>query len=113
MILDRLDQIKLVINELKATSITAGTPVAVWTPATGKWFRLLGWALSLSVAGSILFEDGSGTEFIRTPLLAAGIGIVAQFPYSGYLSSTQNNKLYLDVTASGAVSGYIYGIEEM
>jgi len=105
-----------VFKPVKAVAITAATPVAVWTPATGKRFRLLGFCLVPTVAASILFEDatGSGNEFLRFPLTAAVP--TAQVPVSlgllGYLSTTINNVLFLDVTATATISGYVYGTEE-
>ncbi len=105
-----------VFKPIKAVAITAGTPVAAWTPATGKRFRLLGFCIVPTVAASILFEDatGGGNEFLRFPLTAAVP--TAQIPVTlgqfGYLSTTANNALFLDVTASATVSGYVYGTEE-
>jgi hypothetical protein len=97
---------------VKAVAVTAGTPVSIWNPGGGKRFRLLGYHLSLSVAGSILFEDGSGTEFARTPLLAAGVGQPSPALGTGYLSATAGNQLCLDVTANGSVSGFVFGYVE-
>jgi hypothetical protein len=104
-----------VVKTIKATSITAGTAVSIWTPDAGLSnfrFVLMGYALSLSVAGAIIFEDATGAtnEFMRTPLMAAGVG---QSSPNGlcYMSSTIGNALFLDVTNSGTVSGYIFGVE--
>jgi hypothetical protein len=110
------DAFAYVFKPIKAVAITAGTPVAVWTPASGRRFRLLGFCIVPTVAASILFEDatGSGNEFLRWPLTAAVP--TAQIPVNigpaGYLSTTANNALFLDVTASATVSGYVYGTEE-
>lgn len=103
-----------IFKTIQAASITAGTPVSVWTPTSGKKFRVMGYVLSLSVAGAILFEDttGGANEFWRTALLAAGIGVPSPNLGNGHLSLAANNVLYLDVTATGTVSGFIYGIEE-
>src|SRR5260221_12214115 len=98
------DAIPYVFKPIKAVAITAATPVAVWTPATGKRFRLLGFCLVPTVAASILFEDatGGGNEVLRFPLTAAGPN--AQIPVSlgqfGCLSATANNALFLDVQAT-------------
>ncbi len=105
-----------VFKPIKAVAITAGTPVAVWTPASGKRFRLLGFCLNVTAVASILFEDATGgtNEFLRFPLTAAVS--TAQVPVNlgqfGYLSTTINNALFLDVTATATVSGYVYGTEE-
>jgi hypothetical protein len=113
MLIDRFDQVKLVIKNIAAHSITAGAPYTIWTPspATDK-FRIFGWSLSLSVDGEILFIDGS-TEAFRTPAMKGGIGLVGDLPFSGYLSSTAGNALALDVSSTGSVSGFVYGVEEM
>ena len=106
-------RIPSVFKTIAAVAITAGTPVAVWTPASGKKFRLMGGAVSLSVAGYILFEDNSGTVVWQSPTLLAGT------PYNlpdnfgnGILSAAANNPLYLDVSASGTVNGGVFGTEE-
>lgn len=101
-----------IFKKIAAVSITAGTPVSVWTPAGGKKFRVMAWMLSLSVAGAILFEDTTGTEVFRSSLMAAGIGLASPNIGNGYLSTAANNQLFLDVTATGTVSGFICGIEE-
>src|SRR5215218_2863662 len=59
------------LKNVAATAITAGTPVGIWTPAAGKRYRVLGFSLSLSVAGSIIFKE-AGAEKFRTPLALAG-----------------------------------------
>ena len=106
-------RIPSVFKSVAAVAITSGTPVAVWTPASGKKFRLMGGAVSLSVAGYILFEDNSGTVVWQSPTLLAGT------PYNlpdnfgnGILSAAANNPLYLDVSASGTVNGGVFGTEE-
>lgn len=97
---------------LAAVAITAGTPVIVWTPTAGKKFRLLGYSLSLSVAGAVILDDVAA-EFIRTPLMAAGVGTSSPAPMgNGFLSAAANNTLKLDVTATGSVSGFVFGTEE-
>lgn len=107
-----------VFKSLKAQSITAGTPVAVWTPATGKRFRLLGYEITAVGAGSaaIIFEDGSGgstQEFLRTQLVNSSTPLDTPSGFgNGYLSTTINNQLFLDATANTAVTGFLFGTEE-
>ena len=100
-----------VFKSIASTSVTAGSPVAGWTPASGKKFRLMGYALSLSVAGSVVLQDAT-TEKIRTPLMPAGIGQPSPAMGNGILSAAANNSLNLDVTATGTVSGFLFGTEE-
>lgn len=97
--------------QLQAQAITHATPVDVYTPATGKKWRILSYHLSDTVAGAIQFEDTTGVEFLRTPLLLASTPTGSPEMGNGYLSSAANNHLFLDVTVTGNVSGWI-GIEE-
>ena len=106
-----------VFKPIKAVSITAATPVAVWTPTAGKRFRLLGFCVLPTVANvGILFEDATGgtNEFLRFPPTAAVATSQVQVNLGlyGYLSTTVNNALFLDVTITSTVSGYVYGTEE-
>lgn len=97
--------------QLQAQSITHATPVDVYTPTAGKKWRILGYNLSTTVAGAIQFEDTTGVEVLRTPLLLAAAPFASGDMGNGYLSTAVNNHLFLDVTVTGAVTGWI-GIEE-
>lgn len=105
------------IVEVKAVAITAGTPVSVFTPDSGKKFNIVAYNLGVSAAGAIIFEDGSGgssAEILRSGTMATGDGAVVP-PGSlgtGVPSGTANNQLYMDVTASATVNGWI-GISEL
>ena len=51
LLLDAAGRLRLAFSPdtfkiIDAVAITAGTPATVWTPASGKKVRLLGWALS-------------------------------------------------------------------
>ncbi len=100
-----------VFKTIAAQAVTAETPVDLWTPASGKKFRLMGYALSLSVAGSVILKDDT-TEIIRTPLMDAGIGVTGPNLGNGILSAVADNKLKADVTATGTISGFVFGCEE-
>jgi hypothetical protein len=95
-----------------AVSVTSGTPVGIWTPTSGKKFRIMNWCVSLSVAGAVIFKDTSATEVFRTPLMPAGIGQCGPFMGNGYISLAVNNVLDIDVTSTGTVTGYVDGTEE-
>jgi hypothetical protein len=100
---------------IKNVSVTAGSAASIWTPADGKKFHLMGFAVSLSVAGYIIFEDAgtTATEFLRTPQMAAGTGMVSPANMgNGYASTTANNILKMDVSASGTINGFLFGTEE-
>lgn len=101
----------VVMKTIAAVAVTAGTPVAIWTPAAGFKFRLLGFVVSLTVAGSVIFKDG-GTEVARTGLLAANTAFQMPGIGNGYVSTAANNVLNMDVSATGSVSGFAFGYEE-
>ncbi len=97
---------------ITAQAVTAGTPVAVWTPASAKKFRLMGGGVSLSVAGYVIFKDAS-TVIWQTPMLQAGVPYnIPENLGNGILSAAANNILYIDVSATGTVNGGVFGTEE-
>lgn len=98
-----------VIKNRAVVAVTAGTPVAGWTPATGKKFVLVKGQLSLSVAGTIILKDAT-TEILRSPVLAAA-GIWDFDLGGGLPSATADNVLNIDVSASGNVGGWVGGEE--
>lgn len=98
-------------KDIANVAVVIGAPATVWIPAAGKKFRLMCWDLSLSVAGQILIVDQATTKF-RTSALAAGVGRVSPPMGNGYLSTTANNVLKLDVSANGNINGFVGGTEE-
>lgn len=97
---------------LQAQAITHATPVDVYTPTTGKKFRILGYQLSSTIASAIQFEDGTGNEVLRTPVLAAA-GVISSGPMgNGILSGAANTHIFLDATVTTNVSGWIGICEE-
>ncbi|MDP9226497.1 MAG: hypothetical protein M3P18_22195 [Actinomycetota bacterium] len=106
----------LTFKRIPATAITAGTPATVWTPASGKKFRLMGYSLGSTVAAAqAFFVEGAGNTAtgIATPVLAIG-GPPANSPHfgDGYLSVAADNVLKIDVSASATVAGSVWGLEE-
>jgi hypothetical protein len=99
------------VQTVAAVAITAGVPVTLRTPASGKKIRILGYHLSLTVAGSVILKE-AGAEVLRTPLMAAGVGQTSPPMGNGVRWATANNVLQLDVTANGSVSGIVLGTEE-
>lgn len=97
--------------DLNAVSVT--TIATLWTPASGKSFRLMGGSISLSAGGSLLLEDnaaGAGNFVWRTPKMSA------DSPYNfdignGYLASAINRVLKGTASAAGTVTGTLYGEE--
>ena len=57
--------------------------------------------------------DAIGTIIYRTPLLLANTPLVAPPMGNGFLSAAANNVLKADVTATGNISGLVFGTEEL
>ncbi len=121
-----VDALPIVFKPIKAVAITAGTPVAVWTPATGKRFRLLGFCVLPTVANAgILFEDATGgaNEFLRFPptmagnydnqtAFASGTIAIGSTPYGPFTNANADGVMvFLNITAitTGTVILHIQG----
>lgn len=108
------DKIRIATISKDLSTVAIGSIATVWTPASGKKFRLMGGTISVSAAVSVLFEDNVASATIfRTPKL------LADTPYDfvvnggqGKLSAVANN--VLKATSSGAANiiGTLYGTEE-
>ncbi len=119
LLVDAAGRLNLAFNPdtfkiIDAVAVTAETPATVWTPASGKKVRLLGWFLSSSAAAALEFQDGgsAGTVIAQTPLLAAAAIHDASRLGEGVLLAAVDNTLDLDVTANSTVSGMVFGVEE-
>ena len=119
LLLDAAGRLKLAFTPdtfkmIDAVAITAGTPATVWTPASGKKVRLLGWFLSSSAAAALELQDSgaAGTVIAQTPLLAAAGTHEAPHLGEGLVLAAADNTLDLDVTANSTVSGMVFGVEE-
>jgi hypothetical protein len=103
-----------VVKTVTSQAVTAGTAITVWTPASGKRFRLLGWSLSSSAAASLLFRYGATpTTFLVTEKVAAA-GISQNPPgfANGLRPGAVDEVLKIDVSGNATVEGYVFGREE-
>jgi hypothetical protein len=83
---------------------------AVWTPASGKKFRVMGWCLTGSVGATKWLDDGVGGTHVYTP---SGDLDIVNLPGNGYLSTLADNALVTKGMSSGsALHGTIWGTEE-
>ena len=101
----------VVFKQISNVAVVSGTPQTIWTPGAGKKFRLMGFMVSLSVAGFVIFED-SGVQMVRTGAMAAAVGLANSPMGNGILSALANNVLQIDVNANGNVNGFVFGTEE-
>ena len=100
-----------------AAVASVGTPVVVWTPATGMRWRVLGYTLSASAAGQAIFKEASvaasvGSRF-GTPRFAANGAANSPPLGNGFAAASRNNQLVIDSdTAAVTYTGTVFGIEE-
>lgn len=94
-------------------TVTITTITTIWTPTSGKKFRLLGGTFSVSAACSVLFEDNAGgTTIYRTPKLLADTPYNMDLGPLGKLSASVNNILKATSSAAATIVGTVYGDEE-
>jgi hypothetical protein len=102
-------------GSVKQSTITTATTTAVWTPASGKRFRLLSAIISTDTAMRVYLQDATG-QIIASFRLAANatvtIGQGNGLPLNGYLSSAANNVLNVVTGAAGNVDVTVAGTEE-
>ena len=115
-------------TKFKHVLCTTAAATALWTPAGGKKFRIMGYVIcpdaGLAAAGIqlITFLDQAAAITIahQTYLpIAASIAhqvpIVVALPGNGYISAVADNVLNVTMTSNvtaGAVSIFVYGTEE-
>src|ERR1035437_316817 len=90
------DQMIVPTKIIDLASIDISAIATVWTPASGKKFRLMGGQFSVSSNCSVLFEDnthaGAPTVGGRTPMLSANTPYIFDW-YNGVLSAAAGNLL--------------------
>jgi hypothetical protein len=102
-----------VANVFKAVNgAGSGGDVSAWTPASGKKFRLLGYALVSGAAGVGEIKDGTSTVIAVWNGPAEGPMTHIDLGPQGILSASADNVLTVNGPGSGAVSGLVWGVEE-
>ena len=95
-----------------ATNLQETIPAAIWTPATGKKFRLMGFSLTSSLAGQFNLRDGFGGPILVSLILQAGVPYPTIDLGNGILSATASNPLVLEGPGPiAAISGLLWGQE--
>ena len=107
----RVGKIYKYIEYLNLANATATT---VWTPASGKKFRLMGVMIGLGATnGLVHLRDGAGGSAFFTARDAAAASIQFSFG-NGYLSSTANNVLEVYNATGSTINVWVHawGTEE-
>lgn len=107
-----LYQRTLVIKPINAVVVTSET--AIWTPASGKRFRLMGFVFAVGVvAGNVTIRDGvAGTTIMIFPGVLNVGPEFCLLPFNGYESSAVGNVLTAQGAATETLSGFVFGYEE-
>lgn len=100
-------------NVFTTVALNAGTSeTTIWTPASGKKFRLLGFLLTCGAASTLTFKDNTaGTTIFVTrgttdaPINTGPMG-------NGILSASADNVLTVTRGTSCTLSGTLFGCEE-
>jgi len=97
-----------------ATNLQESIPTAVWTPALGTRFRLMGFSLTSSLAGQFNLRDGFGGPILISLIFQAGIPYPTIDLGNGILSNTPNTPLVLEGPGPiAAISGLFWGQEQL
>lgn len=94
------------------SAVAIASEATLWTPTTGKKFRLMGGCVAITgAAAQVTLKDGNGgATILILPLTTLGVPI--QFDLvDGILSSTINANLRAVGIALSVISGFLYGIE--
>jgi hypothetical protein len=104
-----------VVNVFKSVNALAITSEAtVWTPASGKKFRLMGFVLTQGVlTGAVTLRDNTaGATILVIPPQTAGVSSPPANLGNGYLSAAANNVLTAQGAATETITGFFFGTEE-
>lgn len=95
-----------------ATNLQETIPAAIWTPAAGTRFRLMGFSLTSSLAGQFNLRDGFGGPILVSLIFQAGIPYPTIDLGNGIVSSGVNQPLVLEGPGPvAAISGLLWGQE--
>jgi hypothetical protein len=93
--------------------VASGT--TLWTPASGKRFRLMGYVLMTTTANGVLtLTDSGNSTVIPGGIIPLSITAPTISPPqgNGYLGAAVNGTITQAFTGGGALSGYLFGTEE-
>lgn len=101
-------------NVFKPIALSAGTAeTAIWTPTSGKKFRVMGFILTPGAASTLTFKDNTGGTTILAARGTTDQPIYLSPPSSnGILSSAANNVLTVTRGTSCTLDGVVFGTEE-
>ena len=96
------------------SALDVSSETTVWTPASGKKFRLMGYVVTQgTLTGDItLRDDTAGAVILVIPANTVGISQVNPPMGDGILSSTIDHVLTAEGESTETISGYVFGTED-
>ena len=102
-----------VANVFKPVTLASGTAeTTIWTPASGKKFRLMGFLLTCGAASTLTFRDNTAGTIIATARGGTDIPIPTPPMGNGLLSASANNVLTVTRGTACTLDGFVFGTEE-
>lgn len=103
-----------VATTFKVVSLTAATTeTTIWTPTTGKKFRLMGFILTVGAASTLTFKDNTAGTTIAVARGTTDVPIITPGTWgNGLLSAAANNVLTVTRGTSATLDGVVFGTEE-
>lgn len=96
----------------KVVALGAGTTeTTIWTPATGKKFRLMGYVLTVGAGSTMTFKDNTGGATIFASRSATDQAVTVDLG-NGILSGAVNNVLTVTRGTSATLDGVVWGTED-
>lgn len=107
------DRQRLVNTFKNVSAVVITSETTVWTPASGKKFRLMGYCLTQGVVtGAITLKDNTaGTTILIIPPHTIAVSTCSSFA-NGILSAAANNVLTATGASTETITGYFFGVEE-
>ncbi len=104
---------EIIYKSIDTQSVTAGTGITVWNPASGKRFVLKGWRIATDQNTPIIWASNvPGSVIGMTPRLQGIDHDTAENIGSGIRGLAVDHNLILDVKVTGNVAGTVWGTEE-
>ena len=103
-----------IYKHIEYLNLPDATGTTVWTPSTGKKFRLMGISVGSSAAGRLTVRDGStGTTYLQRFVFSAAGTLDFNFG-NGLISTTADNVLYVINNSGATVNIWVtaWGTEE-
>jgi hypothetical protein len=98
---------------VSVNALSIATETTVWTPASGRRFRLMGYQLSSTGIQNIVLKDNTaGATILVIPGVTAGQLNFSPPMGNGILSAAPNNVLTANAGGVNAISGFLFGCEE-